>query len=200
MTIYHIDYHNKEYIEKNEFKLNNLIIKILFTPISNNNKFTKDYLNDIQADQLDNLLYKKPDSCFYDEIKSYDSLLINEFTVSSNHSIKTTGNLFIFDIEENIIGYLSYRYLDNYVFIENVCVNKKYRGMGIFKFVFKWFLEKAKSLYSNILGFKLTVWKESPFNKNNEIVEIYKKFGFVYTKNEKYSSKRTYIHMIKNLD
>ena len=75
--------------------------------------------------------------------------------------------------------------------ISYICVK---RNLEIFleylRFVV-WFLEKAKSLYSNILGFKLTVWKESPFNKNNqEIVEIYKKFGFVYTKTEKYSSKK----------
>ena len=71
--------------------------------------------------------------------------------------------------------------------------------MGIFKFVFNWFLKKVINLYSTMIGFKLTVWKESPFNKKNEIVEIYKKFGFVYTKTENFSSKRTYIHMNKNL-
>lgn len=201
MTIYHINYTKKK-PSKLELKLeiNNKTIKLWFIPIiKDSEKYTWDFLNEKQIEQLDNLLYKKPDSCFYDEIKSYDSIIINEFTLSSNYPIKTTGNLFILD-RNNIIGYLSYRYIDNHVFIENVCINKEYRGIGIFKVMFNWFLEKTKDLYQglNFQGFKLTVWKESPFNKNNEIVEIYQKFGFKVDDEENYSSKRTYIHMNKN--
>lgn len=203
MTIYHINYTKKNTPSKMEitFEINSKKIKLWFIPIiKDSEKYTWDFLNEKQIEQLDNLMYKKPDSCFYDEIKSYDSIIINDLTLSSNYPVKTTGNLFILDNNNNIIGYLSYRYIDNHVFIENVCINKAYRGIGVFKVIFNWFLEKTNNLYQglNFQGFKLTVWKESPFNKKNEIVEIYKKFGFKFLNEEKYSSKRTYIHMNKN--
>lgn len=217
MTKYEIKY-NSNYKIKNfreiNFIINKVEFKILFIPINHKSnsepmikEYNLDYLNNEQIKQLNNLLYKLPDSCFYEEIKSYDSLFINSNTVSTKYSVKTTGNLFILN-NEKPIGYLSYQLKNNYILLENICISKEFRGKGIFKRVFTWFLKEVENIYFyqnkiypdlNIIGFKLSVWKESPFNKNNKIVELYNKFGFVYSSTEKYSEKRTYIHMYKNI-
>ena len=199
MTKYHINYLTDK-IEKT-FEINNSKYLVWLIPNNKNDmKKTWDYLNSQQIDQLDNLLYKKPDSCFYDEIKSYDSILINQYTLSSNYSLKEMGILFIFDVNHKIIGFLSYQLNNNNIFIENVCINKNDRGKGIFKIIFNWFINQIKLIHTNLVAFKLTVWQESPFNKDNKIVELYKKFGFIYNGTEKYSDKRTYIHMKKNIN
>lgn len=221
MKQYIINYNqNNNFIDKlmkkkeRIFKIKDNKIKVFFIPINHTNiklefKYSLEYLNDLQIEQLNNLLYKHPDSCFYEEIKSYDSIMINQHTVSTNYNLNNIGNLFIFDSKNNVIGYLSYQFKNKRVLIENVCIKKEYRGKGIFKVIFNWFLENTNILYKQLNihlkeleyeGFMLTVWKESPFNKNNEIVEIYKKFGFVCSGTEDYSDKRTYIHMKKNLD
>ena len=130
---------------------------------------------------MDNLLFKLPDSCFYDEVLSYDSLFFNINTISTKYPIRSTGNLFVFH-QEKIIGYLCFKYLSNYVFIENVCLAKEFRGKGLFKIIFNWFINEIENnIYyddSNFEGFKLTVWDQSPFNKNKEIIKLYQKFGF----------------------
>lgn len=216
MKFYSIDY-NTNLLKKKEvsFEINNQKIHVWLIPINHygldksDKKSNWDYLSDFQIEQLNNLLYKKEDSCFYHEIKSYDSFIINESTISTNYYRSNTGNLIIFDNNYNIIGYLSYQFVNSKILIQNVCMTKKYRGVGFFKIIFNWFLREINVIYSslkdknyiqNFNGFSLTVWKESPFNINNQIVEIYKKFGFVFDKNENYSDKRTYIHMIKNLN
>ena len=92
--------------------------------------------------------------------------------------------------------------LKDRVLIENVCLNKKYRGFNIFTKIFNWFLIQVKIIYKNynkkFEGYHLTIWKESPFNLDNKIYKLYQKFNFKYFETEFYSKKRTYIHMIKN--
>ena len=84
-------------------------------------------------------------------------------------------------------------------------MKKEYRGKKIFTPVFQWVLNEILKIYDKLKdlhfkGFHLTVWKESPFNKNNQIVELYKRYGFNYHNTQIYSEKRTYIHMLKDLD
>ena len=53
--------------------------------------------NDKQIENLNNFVYKEKDSCFYDEILSYDSIIINHSTVSTRYNRKNIGSLLIFE-------------------------------------------------------------------------------------------------------
>lgn len=208
-----IQINRKEILKIGDYNLKVLLLPIIYDKDNNHTKKLSnwDYLNIDQIEQLDNIMYKKKDSCFYDEILSYDSILINHLTVSSNYNRLSVGSLIIFHNDE-VIGFLSYQYVrnskfSNRVLIENICLKKDYRGKGLFSPIFNWFLKETYNIYNLLTkfvdnfkfdGYHLTVWNESPYNKNNEIVDLYKKYGFYYVNTQNYSDKRTYIHMLKS--
>ena len=94
---------------------------------------------------------------------------------------------------------------NNRYLIENVCFSEKIRNKGFFSLIFPWFLDNIKitmqfyKFYKNYnnIGYAINIWNESPFNKNNKIENIYKKFLFKYFSNFS-RNNNTYKMLIRN--
>ena len=140
-----------------------------------------------QKKQLKEILF----SCFKNETNQTKSEYIN---IKFPKNIY--GNLCIFDLDNNIVGFMIYNNLKVYydILIESVCFSESIRGKGYFSKVFEWFIQKIKIIEkTNKIG--LYLWKENPFNKDNKIEKIYNKFSFKFL-SEKKRDNKTYCLLV----
>jgi len=176
---------NKISLEKKikNFTINKLTLKCIYLPIKEklNSENQLNFLTDKQETQLKNILF----SCFKYETNGNNNININ-------FSSKYTGVLIILDAYENIHGLLLYSNNFNRYLIENVCFSETIRNKGFFSLIFPWFLDNIKitmqfykNFYENYnnIGYAINIWNESPFNKNNKIENIYKRFLFKFFSN-----------------
>lgn len=92
---------------------------------------------------------------------------LNSLFDSENHFF------YVLYINDRIEGFVHIRYIDDFLFLNNIAVNNEFKGRGLGSKLMKYALKDISKRYVNETVFKLDV-----FRSNNIAVKWYKKLGF----------------------
>lgn len=95
---------------------------------------------------------------------------------------------YVVEINDKIEGFVHIRYIDDFLFLNNIAINDEYKGLGLGNELMKYALKDVSKTYDDETVFKLDVFKS-----NNIAIKWYKKLGF-----ENESKKKWFKFQIKS--